>query len=309
MSSRLRVIASLAIVVLFSAVARADFTYTESASYAPVASLLLTNSSNTNNQGQCASTSMMNSFLYLQNTYPSTYTNSGGSASLTMNTTSGTALINQRNMLDSNIVNGPQGGLQGDTWNAKVNWVASTAGSGSTSLVGITNTAMNSSQGTGYTQLSGSDHMTFGASGTDIWNFLTQQIKEGEDVEIGMYDHMVTLMGISTSGANMYAEIIDPNYPTGTGTGAGPGSGPGGNGPVGEWVNATYGTNGGLVHLSGFAIGGTGYNTPDIYYAFAESPAPEPSTIALLVVGAGCLGGLAWRRRKKDLSRKPSVLA
>jgi len=230
----------------------------------------------------------MNSFQYLQYSSSSTYGTNLTRGSGTANAAA------SRDLLDAGINGGPQGGLQGDVWNAKLNWFINNGGTAGTTFAGITNTAMTSSQGTGYSV--GTSNMTFGQSGTQIWNFLVQQIKEGEDVEIGMFDHMVTLMGLSVSGSNMYAEIIDPNYPTPGGTGAGGMS----NGAAGEWVNAAYGTNGGLVRLSGFSIGGTGYNLPDIYYAFAESPVPEPASLALFgATSAGMLVYYRWRKRRR----------
>ena len=97
----------------------------------------------------------------------------------------------------------------------------------------------------------GLGNMAFQQSGTQIWNFLVQQLKEGEDVEVGMFDHMVTLMGVQTTGGSAntpaLAEIIDPNFVSPGGTGQGGMS----NGPAGEWVTASYSTYFGLVQLSG----------------------------------------------------------
>jgi hypothetical protein len=290
MMVKLRFAAFLAAVVVCCPIARADFTYSESSAYNTIAALLLTNTSNTNDQGECAATSLMNSFQYLQNIAPSNYgTNLTGGA--------GTAnAASSRDTLDGLITGGPQGGLQGDVWNAKLSWFNSHGGTASTTFEGITNTGMNSSQGTGYTV--GTNNMTFGASGTAIWNFLADQINKGQDVEIGMFDHMVTLMGLKLSGTNMYAQIIDPNYPRPGGTGAGGMS----NGAAGEWVDAQYDGTSGLVKLSGFSVGGTGYNNPLIYYAFAESPVSVPEPAAIALAATAPIGGVLifrYRRRRR----------
>jgi hypothetical protein len=286
MTLKLRFAAFLVVAMSWGSVARADFSYSESSAYNAIASMLLTNTSNTSDQGECAATSLMNSFQYLQNIAPGTY-----GTNLTQG--SGTAAAaSARDTLDMSITGSR---LQGDVWNAKLNWFTNNGGTNGTTFEGITQQSSTSSQGAGYTV--GRGNMTFGASGTDIWNFLTDQINKGQDVEIGMFDHMVTLMGLKLSGTNMYAQIIDPNYPTPGGTGAGGMS----NSAAGEWVNASYDSTG-LVRLSGFSIGGTGYNNPLIYYAFAESPVSvaEPAAIALL--GMTPVGGLLiyrWRRRKR----------
>src|SRR5208283_751224 len=45
--------------------------------------------------------------------------------------------------------------------------------------------------------------------------FLTQQIQQGEDVEFGLYQHMMTLIGVGTKNGTRTAaiEYIDPNAP------------------------------------------------------------------------------------------------
>ncbi len=271
----------------------------ESAAYnalatSPSGSLLISNSTNTSNQGQCALTSLINSFQYLQQIAPGNYPNNnltGGA---------GTAnAITSRNQLDGNIISGGSGGDQGDTWNAKLNWFNTHGGTAGTTFAGVT---ANSRTDADYSV--GLGNMAFQQSGTQIWNFLIQQLNEGEDVEIGMFDHMVTLMGARTTGgsANLpsLAEIIDPNFTSPGGTGQGGMS----NGPAGEWVTASYSTYFGLVQLGGFSIGGTGYSNPYIYYAFAESPAavPEPAAIAMLGICFAVLPYYGWRRRKRALS-------
>jgi len=72
----------------------------------------------------------------------------------------------------------------------------------------------------------------------------------------------------------------------------GPGSLP--NAPTeGEWVNATE--RSGSLRLSGFSV--MDYRNPNVYYMFAESPVPEPSTLAMaIVLGLTGVVGWVWRR-------------
>jgi hypothetical protein len=302
MSSKLRILGSLSIVLVFCSVGRGQTTtISESAAYNALAtstsgSLLISNSTNTNDQGQCASTSLINSFQYLQRIAPGNYgTNLTGGA--------GTAnAITSRNQLDNSIVTGGSNGDQGDVWNAKLTWFNTHGGTANTTFEGVT---VNSSTDADYKV--GTGNMAFQQSGTQIWNFLIQQLQKGQDVEIGMFDHMVTLIGVqSTGGTNnipALAEIVDPNFPSPGGTGQGGMS----NGAAGEWVNASYSTFFGLVQLSGFSIGGTGYSNPYIYYAFAESPTAVPEPAALVLLGASAIGLVAaCRRRRRRRVDKPA---
>ena len=306
MRTGLGVILSLAILLLFTPLARAaDFALSESSTYDAIANLLISNSTNAQDQGQCASTSLINSFQYLQAAYPAVY---GTSGALTGG--NGTAnAVTSRNQLDANITGGSQGGLQGDVWNAKLNWVNSKA-PGTTVFSGVSNIAVSNSQGMEYNVPSQPPpQMSFNQTGSQMWAWAQGQIATGEDVELGLFNHMTLLIGMVQSGTNMYAEIVDPNLPTPSGTGAN--NMP--NGPAGEWVGVTYDATTGtanLLQMSGFAIGsGTLYSNPggppgtaDIFYAFAESPAPEPATVTLLAVGATLLAGYRWRRRSKARS-------
>ena len=116
MNLKLRLAAVAASAIACCSLARAQtMTISESAAYdalatSPSGSLLISNSTNTNNQGQCASTSLINSFQYLQQIAPGNYPNNnltGGA---------GTAnAITSRNQLDANIISGGSGGDQGDT--------------------------------------------------------------------------------------------------------------------------------------------------------------------------------------------------
>ncbi len=236
---------------------------------------------------QCASTSMINSFMFLAAEYPNVYGNNA------LTTEGGTTTpTGARNDLDASIANAA---FQGDVWNAKLNWVNRYA-PGSTTFSAITSTRATSKSGMAYTNDRGA--VQFSATGADMWTWLMQEINAGEDVELGLYNHMTTLMGYAIgSDGSMYLQIIDPNSPTPGGNGQGPGAS--GNGPVGEWVTATE--DSGDLKLSGFSF--MDYKGPYVYALFAESPAvPEPATITMLGSGAICLGVFCWRRRKQTVA-------
>lgn len=236
--------------------------------------------------GQCASTSMINSFLFLEAEYPNVYGNNA------LTTEGGTTTpTGARNDLDASIAKAV---FQGDVWNAKLNWVNKYA-PGTTTFSAITSSRAASKHGLAYTNDRGA--VQFGATGAAMWTWLTEQINAGEDVELGLYNHMTTLMGYAIgSDGSMYLQIIDPNSPTPGGIGQGPGAS--GNGPVGEWVKVTE--DSGSLKLSGFSF--ADYKIPYVYAMFAESAVPEPATRTMLGIGAICLGILCWQRRKRGSS-------
>ncbi len=237
---------------------------------------------------QCASTSMINSFMFLAAEYPNAYGNNA------LTTEGGTTTpTGARNDLDASIAKAV---FQGDVWNAKLNWVNKYA-PGTTTFSAITSSRATTKQGLAYTNDRGA--VQFGATGAAMWTWLMEQINAGEDVELGLYNHMTTVMGFATgSDGSMYLQIIDPNNPTPGGIGQGPGAS--GNGPVGEWVKVTE--DSGSLKLSGFSF--ADYKIPYVYAMFAESPAavPEPATITILGIGAICLGVFCWRRRQQTVT-------
>ncbi len=285
MTPRIRVAGGLAIVLLLSSAGRADvYTIDRESGYDNIVNGLLTNGTGKFG-GQCASTSMTNSFLYLQEMYPKIY-------GTKLTTENGAVTPTQaRDDLDASV-----GGVHraGNYWNAKVAWVNKYA-SGTTTFSAITMTGAKTPQGKSYKE--DRDAVKFDATPQQMWTWLTQQIKAGEDVELGIFDHMTTVMGyaIDTTNDKMYLEIIDPNAPR-----AGGGVGPGTTSKAkeGEWVSATFTRDG--IMLGGFSV--KDYEKPYIYYMFAESPIPEPSTLTLMTVAAltgivGWVSSAATRRR------------
>jgi hypothetical protein len=238
---------------------------------------------------------MINSFMFLQAQDPKLYDNS-------LTTEGGTKTPTQsRNDLDASIAM-PR--LQGNEWNAKLSWVNKYA-PGTAIFSAITSTASNSDQGKAYTQDRAA--VTLSATAAQMWTWLTQQIKAGEDVELGIFNHMTTVMGYAvdtTAGRNfgaMYLEIIDPNAPR-----AGGGMGPGltSTAPEGEWVRATEVR--GSIRLSGFSV--ADYRNPYVYCMFSESAVPEPSS--LILVSLAVATGVVCRVVSVGLkSRRPLAAA
>ena len=218
MSVRRHILGSFAILLVCSSIGRADefvATYTESAAYAPLIAnkSLLENASGDDGNGECAATSMINSFMFLQQQYPSIYGTSAGTPNALTTMGGMVDSTSARNALHNSIASPA---LQGNVLTAKQNWI-NTYAPGTTSIVGISSfsppgTLDGGTAAQGYSSSAG---MTFGASGSNILAFLTQQIKEGEDVEIGLFAHMMTLVGVGTdTTTNMPAiEYIDPNAP------------------------------------------------------------------------------------------------
>jgi hypothetical protein len=302
----LRVVAAMALVTGCVSLARAQvvvsttngnvITYSETGYNSLMAgSLLLTNTTGVNG-GQCAATSLINSFQFLQQAYPSIYGTSltGGTSA---NTASGGTL---QTALDNMINSGGTGsGFQGDVWNTKLNYINSVLAN-STTFAAVTYAASNSARGAPYLNGTGgtpgfaqsqSGSVTFGVSNTSAtsWSsFIQQQIKDGEDVEIGLRSHMTTVMGYQTTNGTLSAlQIIDPNAPN-----------------TSQMIGVVQ--NGNLLQLTGLP---TTYNTTsalsslNIYYIFAESPVPEPTAFVAMAGMSVVMGvGLVYRRRKRRSS-------
>jgi hypothetical protein len=297
------VVVALAVVLVFSSLAWAQVPTTPGYTALPSASeasiydsfARLQNATGDDGLGECAATSMINSFQYLEKAYPGTY----GNLALTDDVAPGDTadLATVRDTLHSSIAN-PR--LQGNVWTAKQNWINTNA-PGTTNFAGITSfapprlTANGSVASQGYSTQSNNSTLTTGANGTEILAFLTAQIKAGEDVEIGLYQHMMTLIGVGTQNSNgaPAIEYIDPNSP---GTDA--------------WSTLTLDGHNEYT----ITIPGSGYGPPttprgvrpvkysdtsEIYYAFAESPVPEPSTV--VAISGLAFMGLVYRARRRKV--------
>ncbi len=270
------------IVIAFASRSQADFTASASEQSYYDMFARLQNGADGNGDGECAATSLINSFLYLQQRYPGVYDNKlvpGGPA--------GAAAA--RDALHTMIVNdGDENddfGLQGGVWNQKLQWFQNAMVANQTIFAAQTGVQSGTAQANQYNN---SNLVTFGQYPTFAW--LQQQIADGEDVEFGLYQHMMTLIGVGTdnSNASTAIEYIDPNNPA-----------------VDAWADVSLSMGALMVTIPGSGYGppmgmpAMASDTSAIYYAFAESPVPEPSRIVgLLGLAAIGLVGIALHRRK-----------
>ena len=215
--------------------------------------------------GACAATSIINSFEYLQNAFPEIY-----DQKLIPNGD----LAAARDELHGKIWN--DGGDQKYVWEQKIKWFDDHNLGDTTVFHGMTSVTTS-----GWYQsqwITGNQFPT--------WDFLWNEISHKEDVEFGLYDHMMTLtslkfddLGDEPNGKwdpeteTAWVDYIDPNFPETTG-----------------WSRVEL-SSGGALRLMDVS-----YTNPYIYYAFAESPIPEPATIIVWSVLAGLGIAVGWRR-------------
>lgn len=223
--------------------------------------------------GWCASTAVMNSFIYLENQYPGIFGNllSRGDAVASRN--------ELKDMMDP--------AYPRDVWEGKLEYLDTYAPG--KAIVG----GMLPYDTTGW---AGASSLL---TGWPSWDVMWEQLKACEDVELGIYDlpttvgHMLTLTSMHLDDLDgdgtwdpgvetAQIDYLDPNNPTQLFV-------------AGIQLDA----NGRIV----FNWHNGGANTPrDMYIAVAywESPIPEPATICLLA-----LGGVAIliRKRKRLLDR------
>jgi hypothetical protein len=234
--------------------------------------------------------------IYLETRYPQIYDNKLTQGVDPSNAENKGDIERMRDGLHTTIQ--ANGGLQGAVWNAKIDYFTSEA-PGTTVFAAQTGAGPPPVVGppapSDYQRMLGA--VTFNQFPT--FQFLYNQIKDGEDVEFGLFNHMVTLIGMKIDKqGKMQAEVIDPNNP----------NTPGGGGdnatPSDQWINLTL--NNGVLYVPKdfYPIppnpGGMATASP-IYYAFAESPVPEPSVL-VGICGLGVMGLVFWSRRQKVLS-------
>jgi hypothetical protein len=206
----------------------------------------------------CGPVAAVNSFVFLQNTYPDIYDNS-----LTNGNNVGTVMsLAMPNFMNCVACNG--GTTIANFISGKKKWIEQ--------------------QVPGKTAYSDMQNPTPA--------YILGQLKafngKGEDVEllIGFYDkttgmrvggHYVTDYGIAT-GNSMDLWFVDPNGGMGTNTAVN--------------MELGYMVAGGVIQINNY-----GANTVNarVDWAVAESPIPEPGSLSL--VGLGCSWLLIWRRR------------
>ena len=229
-----------------------------------------------NGGNSCAPTATINSFTYLQNTYPWDYPNNalmGGNATWAQ---AGIALAGLMGTTGAN------GTFVGGLMFGKQQWFVNNA----------PNQIVLAGQGPAFAGALG-----FGGSAAFPWftpgavnpGFLYNQLATGEDVELwisppgGGIAHVLTLTGITYNNAagnpNMYGaadtvslNTIDP-------------AAPGGNTPL-------------TLNPGTLTVGGANYTGYRISWAFAESPVPDAAaTSGLLLIGVLTLGLLHQRSK------------
>jgi len=225
-----------------------------------------------NNGPNCASTALMNSFVYLENSFPSAFAGS----SLTTGSNPANNVGQARDELCGII----GGATNKAIWQGKLKWFSMFAPGAPVMFEGM---AVDDISTWANKQL-----LTQGAPTLD---FLAEQIMKGQDVEIGITggaEHELTLTGISRdANGNLFIDYIDPNCVSGK-------QGQANVGP--SHVQLTQQNDGlhfGWQNGNGTTCNGNAVDVT-IDSAWAES-VPEPGT--LFLVGVGWIGLLRVTRR------------
>ena len=245
-----------------------------------------------NGKGACMATSLINSFVYLQNRWPKIYDNllvedydEDGDVDLD---DMGIA----RGALHTLIWGEDNSGTMKDAWEWKAWWIE-TEIPGKTVFEGMINQDV--SDWDFNSKLTGNAYPT--------WEFTWDQLSKEQDVEMSFsayafedgewkvkWGHCVTLTSMKfeddnddglwdTETERAWIDYLDSNYPTG----------------ISPWMEVWLDSDTGQLEFYDDNYADVSYMAMD--FVFAESPVPEPATI-LLFVSSG-LALLIRRRRRK----------
>jgi len=228
--------------------------------------------------GICGAVAMVNSFVFLQNMYPGIY---GPTPLVSADPTADSLKFaldgwqTGTNPARTGYYNRVAAGTTGikELWETKVDWVTDYA-PGTTVFAGMT-AFVDSTADWKLGQ--------FVTLGYPTIAFLAQEIKNGEDVEASISkldntgSHAITLTGIACDAQNNCTlKYQDPNFPT-------------------VERSVPLNLNAGQGNRIQFSEAGTFDADVYLYLAFAESPVPEPGTIALGAIGLILI--VVFRRR------------
>jgi hypothetical protein len=256
--------------------------------------------------GGCAATSFINSFKYLQTAHPRVYddklvpkldrNNIANDWDNDDIVTANDDMLAARSALHKKIWGHNPQAADGSkyAWEEKLKWFDDHGLGGTTVFAGMT-----TEDTTGWFK---KEFLKGGRAPT--WDFLWTEIAHCEDVEIGFVGHMVTLTSLKFDDKDgdrkwdpdpdpnkyekAWIDYIDPNSPFGPDT-----NNPGPTLSEIEWKKYP-GTEVVMPFAKDAGYGGW------IYYAYSESPVPEPATLIVWsLLGAWGVGLGWWRRRRR----------
>ena len=227
-------------------------------------------------ENSCVPTATINSFTWLQNAYPLIYGLDGGGAPALQggqgSWQAAAALLAGPQYMNTDLNNGT----------TLANWISGKVSYLNAFAPGKTIFA-------GMETLSGVGRPVWDQNANPTVNFLLQELQAGEDVELGIYPtsdigHALTLTGLiwndaDNNGAFNAGDILTLNTID----------------PVNPLVNTPLTLNPG----NPMTIFGLNYNNYTLKVALAESPVPEPGTLALTSSGLAALLFIARRRQGK----------
>jgi hypothetical protein len=231
---------------------------------------------NVGNPGQCAGAAAINSFIFLENMYPSIYRAPNGPGMLTPNYNAG------NNNDPTDFGNFATNGWQVGSNPARQGYYPRPGDANGDYVATLTDWFNDYAPGT--SMLSswyvGSTNNNRNATAAD----LAKEIKDGENVlffitnQVGSasFYHVMTLVGVaSDASGNITLKWQDPNNPSVT-------------------SSSTAITSNGQLQITN-VMGAAG--PENIISVFSESPVPEPAVLALVGLGLASLSVLRTRRK------------